>query len=318
MTSKASHFGVVRHPFGREFLASSGIGMTEKNSILKTPAAARSALLNSQTRVLQTYDSHRNQIMNLIAQQLNHAAACSPSSELKIAILGAGNCLDLDLTELTRDFGLVQLIDLDPAALEFAVSCQLSADLHRIRRHAPIDLAAPLASLTPESIADAQNVETTCEQLTSLLETVPFSENDVVVSTCVLSQMIGAITNVSTEQHSHYLRLLQSLRRGHFRRMLQLLRPGGRGLFVTDVVSSESVPSLVEIEESSLPRILAECLSAGNFFSGLNPGVALQDFKSYEPIASLCRDVQIHAPWLWKMGPRVYAVYAISFALEAQ
>ena len=287
--------------------------MTEPVLISESPAAVRASQLNAQTRVLQTYESHRQQTMALITAAMACETAASTESERTISILGAGNCLDLDLAQVTRCFRVVNLLDLDPAALEFGMSHQNGMDRDRIRLHAPVDLAAPLAVLTSGNLVDHEFVDSACAKLSGPFETMPCSEADVVVSTCVLSQMIGAITNVCSEQHPHFLRLLQSVRRGHFCRLLQLLRPGGRGVFISDLVSSESIPSLRETASSALPGLLAQCLASGNFFSGLNPGVVLQDLKVCEAIGDVCCDVQIHSPWRWQMGPRIYAVYAVSF-----
>ena len=139
--------------------------MTEPVLISESPAAVRASQLNAQTRVLQTYESHRQQTMALITAAMACETTASTESERTISILGAGNCLDLDLAQVTRCFRVVNLLDLDPAALEFGMSHQNGMDRDRIRLHAPVDLAAPLAVLTSGNLVDHEFVDSACAKL---------------------------------------------------------------------------------------------------------------------------------------------------------
>lgn len=279
-------------------------------SIAQLNASIHAAELNSQTRGLQTYGSHLFQIMSLIH---GFNANLVVTSQKSITILGAGNCLDLDLHQLTELYQQITLIDLDSAALEFGVERQNKTNDPRIHLVAPFDLADPLVQITESQLHSADAIHRACQLLFSTMTVAPTEPADTVVSTCVISQMIAALVKVVTEQHAQFLLLLQSLRRGHIRRMLQLLKPGGTGLLISDLVSSDTTPWLQQISDAELPSVLAQCLSAGNFFSGLNPGVILQEFRTCPEIAELCQSVQILPPWKWQMGPRTYAVFAIAF-----
>jgi len=291
-----------------------GIQMIENPA---SPAALRAAQLNAQTRVLATYAGHQQQIMSLIQQ-------CSTASTLEhaaIAVLGAGNCHDIDLVQLATRFVTIRLLDIDRAALVYGAAAQQAIRDQSgnsrplpLELIAPLDLASPLASLPTDAATSDANLREIAESLQAPFSELPCPASDVVVSACVLSQINSALLNLMTERHPQFLMLLQSLRRGHFLRMLQLLKPGGQGIFVSDVVSSESTPAIKKVTDAELPQLLAHCLSTGNFFSGLNPGIILQDFQTCPEIASRCRDVQIHAPWRWQMGPRTYAVFAITFS----
>jgi hypothetical protein len=95
--------------------------------------------------------------------------------------------------------------------------------------------------------------------------------------------------------------------------MLKLLKPGGRALLVSDIVSSDTEPRLLRAAGHELPMLLKQCLTQGNFFAGLHPGVMLRDLTSHPALASACSTPVMHPPWIWTMGPRAYAVYAISF-----
>ena len=272
---------------------------------------------NLQTRDLLTYASHRQHTMKLLSAA---AADVAQAESASISILGAGNCLDIDLRALTKWFRTISLLDLDRTAVEHGPGTQLPDDDAEaaswrgvVRLIAPCDLAAPLASLRPEDFADSCHVDRICDALVAPFEPVPVDLADVVVSTCLLSQMIDGLALLSSHEHPQFVSLLQALRRGHFRRMLQLLKPGGQGIFISDLVSSESTPVLQEVSEPSLPQLLARCLSSGNFFSGLNPGIVVKELTSCSELCSECCDIQVQAPWRWQMGPRIYAVYAVTF-----
>ena len=279
-------------------------------SLLESSAAKRAATLNAQTRVLQTYGQHRQKTMELISMV---AGEFSGLPERTISVLGAGNCMDLDLPQLTTLFHNVNLLDLDREAMESGVSAAEGLSSSQLKMVAPIDLASPLATTTASALSDAAAITQFCQALAAPLAVMPVEAADVVVSTCVLSQMLSAMTNFVSDKHPQYLPLIQAVRRGHLVRMLQLLKSGGRGILISDLVSSETTPQLTSINEASLPQLLAQALATGNFFSGLHPGVMLQDFGTAPGIASSIESPVMTAPWRWQMGPRTYAVYAITF-----
>jgi hypothetical protein len=284
---------------------------------LESVVAIRVAERNRQTRDLLTYVSHREHTMRLLTAA---AVSLQNASEKSVSVLGAGNCLDLDLKKLSTQFHKINLLDLDPTAVAHGFGSQLpenhsetASARDAVNAIAPVDLATPLANLTREDFADAARVDQICSALAAPFESVLVSPADVVASTCLLSQMIDGLSQLTSQNTPSFVPLLQGLRQGHFRRMLQLLKPRGQGIFISDLVSSDSTPVLKEVSDNQLPQLLAQCLSSGNFFSGLNPGIVLQELQSCSGISDQCSDVQIHPPWRWHMGPRVYAVYAVTF-----
>ena len=283
-------------------------GATEP--LLESSAAKRAATLNAQTRILQTYGQHQQKTMELISMA---AGEISGMAGRTISILGAGNCMDLDLGQLTTLFHSVNLLDLDRKAVESGVSAAEGLSSSRLKIIAPIDLASPLATTTASTLSEAAAITQFCQALAAPLAVMPVEAADVVVSTCILSQMLSAMTNLVTDKHPQFLPLIQAVRRGHLVRMLQLLKPGGRGILISDLVSSETTPQLTSIDDASLPKLLAQALATGNFFSGLHPGVMLQDLGTAPGIASSVDSPIMTAPWCWQMGPRTYAVYAITF-----
>jgi hypothetical protein len=279
-------------------------------SLLESPAAKRAATLNAQTRVLETYEQHRQKTMELVSLAADEFGSLT---EQTVSILGAGNCMDLDLQQLATLFHNVSLLDIDCDAVESGVNAAEGLRTSRVQIVAPVDLATPLATTTAASLLEAGSIAQLCQQLASPLATVPVVPADVVVSTCVLSQILSALSHLVTENHPQFLPLIQALRRGHLVRMLQLLKPGGRGILISDLVSSETTPALASIDDAGLPNLLTQALATGNFFSGLHPGVMLQDLGTAPGVASSVDSPVMTAPWRWQMGPRTYAVYAITF-----
>lgn len=281
-----------------------------KDPLLGSPAAKRAATLNAQTRVLQTYGQHRQKTMELISLA---AGEFGSLAERTVSILGAGNCMDLNLQQLTTLFHKVALIDIDCGAVESGVNAVEGLQTTRLQIVAPVDLASPLATTTAASFSAPGAIAQLCQRLASPLATLPVAPANVVVSTCVLSQILSALTHLVTEKHAQFLPLIQAVRRGHLVRMVQLLKRGGRGILICDLVSSETTPALTSIDDASLPKLLVQALATGNFFSGLHPGVMLQDLTTDPKIAPSIESPVMTAPWRWQMGPRTYAVYAITF-----
>jgi hypothetical protein len=82
---------------------------------------------------------------------------------------------------------------------------------------------------------------------------------------------------------------------------------------MTDMVSSATCPELATISDDKLPRLLERLVAARDFFTGLNPGVLLQLFRSD---CVLCREttaIEVLRPWRWDLGPRIYAVFGFRF-----
>jgi hypothetical protein len=107
--------------------------------------------------------------------------------------------------------------------------------------------------------------------------------------------------------------LVQALRLGHLRLLAELVRPGGTGLLVTEVVSSDTCPDLPSAPAEALEGLLGELVRQKNFFTGLNPSVVVSTFRQDPALAAACERVEALPPWLWDFGARVYAVWALRF-----
>ena len=266
--------------------------------------------LNRQTQdLVDSFRGHREMVMNLIratVQDLSSAEAPKCSSAV---LLGAGNCLDVDLAELSTLFSKIHLVDLDRDAVGQAMK-NAGLTSEQIQILAPADIAEPLLSLTDEFI-DALDTESSPELLTQLASengVADVPEADVVVSLGVMSQLFDSLQQLVTDRHPLFTNLVQAVRLGHLRRMLSMLRQGGVGILVTDVVSSDTAPELKSSTPETLPPLVRQLVSSGNFFSGTNPATVLRDLNILSRLPNGAESVHTIDPWLWELGDRTYAV----------
>ncbi len=101
----------------------------------------------------------------------------------RIAVLGAGNCNDLHLKELVSSFSEVHLFDLDRAAMDDAVARQCPNHASKIRLHGDVDLSGWSSRETASQSPDGRETTRTRGKL----------EFDLVVSTCLLSQLMETV-----------------------------------------------------------------------------------------------------------------------------
>lgn len=299
---------------------------------------------NGETReAWDRFSPQRQQVTRLIREQIQQQLAQRSSPlPLHVAILGAGNANDLDLAELTSSGRLrtepalqtgnvrsrrsgatdeaavrLHLFDLDELAIGSIRQRQPSANWSAIECHAPIDLSgldaiATEMSATEMSATEMSSVrsatsasEQVAERVRALSQQLDF---DVVVSTCLLSQMIEGVVHELGGWRDDYLPLIQQLRREHLRLLSHCTRPGGTIIFITDFVSSDSCDQLHWIAPQGLPALVQQLIANRNFFTGLNPAVLARCWSSDAVTGPRVAQVQVTQPWLWNPGPRLYVV----------
>ena len=241
--------------------------------------ASRHIAANRQTRdAWERCAAHRRRIHELIS-------AAAPASGGRICVLGAGNCNDLDLRALQRDFAEVCLADLDREALDAALARQRPSAA-RLFVHAPCDLDAPALDLDG-----------------------PF---DLVLSAGVLTQMFQTIEDLGLSPETELARVL-ALRTRHLHLLFRLVRPGGAFVLVTDVVSTATAPDLNHCAEAELPACLAQLIEARNFFTGANPSAIWKELNEAAEFSGLCRSIESHDPWLWPVtAAHHYLTWAVT------
>jgi len=261
----------------------------------------------------ERYSPHRNRVTELLL-------AAAPPSPGTLAILGAGNCNDIDLLRLLTAFSRIRLIDCDLSALSMAVSRQGLSDNPAVELLGSGDLsgiAGDLANWPAGSLPSASEVTEAIATARLVTLPVPDDSLDVVASVCLLSQLLEPVARLlSLDARPGLLELLVTIRRQHLALMLQMLKPGGRGVLISDVVSSDTAAELCDAGLTDFSQLLARLIRQKNFFTGLNPAVIIHELRF---LASNGESTKIEpiSPWLWDAGPRCYAVFGIEFEKAA-
>jgi len=280
--------------------------VTDTNPNSKTDPIALQVARNTQTRMAwDGYQSHRDNVMLLLCKE---AVAAAPSTN-RLMVLGAGNCNDLDLAKLLQHYRELHLVDLDSDALESAVSRQ------QVAAHPHLHLQSPV-NLLPDAMDPA-------------VAALPRVE--VVASTCLISQLLEVSIAKQSKTLSDPRQLSETAEQlvaQHLRQLGELVLPGGLVWLITDIVSSQTLPELVETPDAAIPGLLRMALQRGNFFLGLHPGRLQQGMAAVR--SALLRDpsnrgdvagsaaVDVVGPWRWMMGPKVFAVVAMGIRLPAR
>lgn len=209
-------------------------------------------------------------------------------------MLGAGNCNDLDLQWATRTFGEVHLVDLDAEALGRAVTRQKVEGLSNLHVHAPVDLL---------EIGRAEDAGA-----------IGNGSFDVVLSPCVLSQLIEPVRKPLSGDLPRLMPLVEEIRVNHLRLMARLMAPGGCGVLGIDLVSSDVVAGLAQVQEGDLGDVLKRVIGNGRGFVGLDPPAMREAFIADTQLFRKIEGLTFTRPWLWHLGLlRSFLVYAICF-----
>lgn len=262
----------------------------------------------SSAAAWESYASQRQKVTELLTGD-----GLTPAGSL--CVLGAGNCNDLDLPALLGAYREVHLVDLDEEALVRGVARQGLTSHAGLIRHGSVDVTGMLERMAMWSADSAISGEdlAACRDAPARQASRLPAPFDTVVSTCLLSQLLLAVADRLGERHPRFLDVLQAIRWGHLRLLLDLLAPGGRGVLVTDLVSSDTCAELRTVPDHELPSLLNQLIEARNFYHGVNPAV-LYSLLATDPLVSpqVTGLAAIH-PWRWDMGARVYAVCAFRF-----
>jgi hypothetical protein len=233
----------------------------------------------------------------------------------RLAVLGAGNCNDLDLPALAARFTEIHLCDLDQDAVQRARERQPPETAARLVVHAPVDLCGVLPELKAfagKPPARAQIAAMRLASTEAVVSAVP-GPFDTVLSACLLSQIMHTCRVALGAGHPQLEIIADALAVAHLRAMVGLLRPGGTGLLVTDTSSSDIYP-LAERWNAQPPLDLLEKLQdERKLLGGTDPSLLLRTLDRDEVVAPAVGPPSVIEPWLWKMGPLTMLVYAIGF-----
>jgi hypothetical protein len=240
------------------------------------------------------FAGHRERMMALLAETGG-----------SLALLGAGNCNDVDLPALLARHSEVHLVDLDDEALRRARERQLPDVGARVVLHSPVDLTGALDRLTPGAAAAVLRADPgeLHEAATARIRSAIGRTFDTVVSCCLLSQITQSCRRGLGTDHPDLNDIADGLLTAHLRALLLLTNPGGTALLVTDVVSSETYP-LDELytPENALP-LLDQLEQTGNLLTGTSPR-DLRRFFTRDDVAAplLATPPRLVPPWLWRLG----------------
>jgi hypothetical protein len=263
----------------------------------------------------QRYHEHRTQVMALALAETAPTADPAPAGD--IAIFGAGNGTDLDLPRLANTFREIHLVDLDGEALERARQDLPAAVRERVIPHAPVDLSGFMSHL--DEWGDASPDDATLGQ-TAFASARAIMDGlgrgfDVVLSTGVLSQLIVPFHRAWITSQLNWERLDAAIIAVHLATLVGSTRSGGRGVLAFDVLSSKDAPALSALVNRGAAELEAAVdteVAAGNMILQPHPMTLLQQLQ-FPGMASMVREPQLTAPWLWNLGDGVQLVYGLQF-----
>ncbi len=238
----------------------------------------------------EAFADHRAQVMALLA-----------STEGELALLGAGNCNDVDLPALVARHGQVHLLDLDDEALRRTVGRQPPEVAARLVVHPPIDLSGAMDLLTPAAATAAFRRDPPARE--DRIRAAVGRTFDTVVSACLLTQIVQSCRRGLGLEHPHLTDAADLLLTAHMRALLLLTRPGGSAVLMTDTVSSETYPLDELYDPATATALLDELERSDNLLTGTEPRT-LRRFLTRDPVAAplLAGPPRVVPPWLWHLG----------------
>jgi hypothetical protein len=278
-----------------------------------TSVVESNQLRNRSTRQAgEFFSAHRKISTELVLAGIDETSK-------KLCVFGAGNSNDLDIDQLIRQYELIYLIDVDAEALELSrVKYQQAATAHGRN----ITVETLVFDLT--GVCDVTDNPTTNEfPLEELVQKsqkhtlpIPLADFDCVVSTCILSQIVGWL-HIKYGASSEFLSLVLEVRRKHFELMIQHLRSGGLAVFISDFVSSVTWPQLSLLTQQQLNDSVMDVIQQGNFFTGCNPLAIVGMLREDRSLATNIDRIQLSPCWCWNLGTQQMAVVGISFRRRA-
>ena len=255
------------------------------------------------------YAEHRQRVTALIGGLPRGAELC---------VLGAGNCNDLELEQISGWFSHILLADLDAEALERARDRQSAAVRAKLHLHAPLDCSGLIEHLDdwgeqfPERAELAQRAVMAAQRIVqSLGQSFP-----AVVSTCLLSQLAAPFQRAWITSRSNWGDLLRAIDAIHLATLAGATRSGGRGLLIFDTSSSKDTKALGAQHGKTAAELAAfidEALAEGSLFLKHQPQQLLAQLAA-PGLKNLVSEPKLGAPWLWRLGQDTQLVFSLEFA----
>jgi hypothetical protein len=118
-----------------------------------------------------------------------------------------------------------------------------------------------------------------------------------------MTQMSRSVTEILGPGHPCAVDVREALFTIHLRTLIELLRPGGRALLATDLVSSETYPIEERLAESGPDKVLLELVTSRNFFIGADPLLTARVLRRDPLLRIRAGRPRALRPWAWQAGP---------------
>ncbi len=235
----------------------------------------------------------------------------------RAALLGAGNCNDVDLIELASHFAEVHLVDIDAEAINEARH-RLPLNLRgKVYMHGPVDLSGLLATWNAlgQRVPTFSEMDAWAEKGAQNVQASLPGPFDVVVSCCLLTQMSWGLRQALGHAHPALEKAREALMGSHLRGLAKLAQ-GGRALLACDMTSNESYPLDQLASDVDLQALTQDLIAAQNFYQGANP-VLLRRLLRADGLKNVVAETLWLKPWLWHASlDRTYLVYAFQFNVD--
>ena len=275
-------------------------------SMLSRVAAKQVQLNRGSSSAWESFEPHRRRVTELVVGDATARGG-------RLCILGAGNCNDLDLDRLEDFFSEVHLVDLDSEALGGGLRRQSLETSSRITLHGGVDLgglAARLSAMRPGSVTQRE-IDDLVQQASQPPDPELGTPFDVVVSTCLLSQLMNSAVDALGAGHLRVPELLAAIRTAHVRLLTKAVAAGGRGLLITDVASTDACKQIGTASDAQLPQLERQIAERGQYFLGVDPALIGEQLRTDVYLSSHIESVERTPPWRWRITPRrTYLVVA--------
>lgn len=254
------------------------------------------------------FRGHRESMTRLIAESQRLGGD-------RLCVLGAGNAYDLELEELLTRFAEVHLVDIDAEAVARARLRVPEGPRARLFAHAPLDVSGMF-----EHLERWARLQVTLQELIAapavgaqrIAASLP-GPFDVVVSTCLLTQLQLTLLHSLGDRHQLFVALREFLTLTHLRTLAALTKAEGRALLVTDLCESAVFPAGRPRNDADLPALMAELVAAGHVIHSSHPELIALTLGDDPVLVRAFGKGQVSVPWLWQNGPqRRFLVYGLT------
>jgi hypothetical protein len=264
-----------------------------------------------QADVLQLHQQRRNLFTraswNEYAGYRQKLMALLEGRSGNVCVLGAGNCNDIDLQLLSRLFERITLVDIDMQAVGEAVMRQGPC---RNIAGVKADVSGVFGILAADAPGKCRLAIECLRQRRQTGQRCSIGPFDVVISSCLLTQILFNTRLVVAGEDADFPELLRALRLDHLHLICDLLVPGGLGILATDVISTDLAPFLPTVPEAFFEDAATKLIDVGICMAGVHPWQIRGLIEADDGLCCQLPQVRTLGPWRWTMRPDfVYAVY---------